>query len=122
MRDEDLLSLKYILEERLLYLENMCFDLGSNLKEMHGLKLKDHADIISAQSQLHFEDSVLQRNVKEIDEIKSSLAKFQDSVYGICEMCEDEIDIERLQAKPHARFCISCREIYEKQETQKERT
>lgn len=122
MREEDLLALKYILEERLLYLENMCHDLGSNLKEMHGLKLKDHADIISAQSQLRFEDSVLQRNAKEIKEIKSSLEKFETDIYGICEMCEDEIDIERLQAKPHARFCISCREIYEKTNIQKERT
>ena len=30
-------------------------------------------------------------------------------------MCEDEISIDRLKAKPQARYCITCREIIEKQ-------
>ncbi len=33
--------------------------------------------------------------------------------YGKCEMCNKQIDIKRLKVKPHARFCISCREVYE---------
>ncbi len=121
MCDEDLLSLKYTLEKRLDYLENMSWNLHNSLKEMCSLKLNEHADIISNQSQLRFDDSMLERNQKEIAEIQLSLSKFKDGLYGICEMCEDEIGIERLQAKPHARFCIGCREIYEKSESKKEK-
>ncbi|WP_104747167.1 TraR/DksA C4-type zinc finger protein [Helicobacter bilis] len=122
MRDEDLLSLRQILEKRLEYLDGLSLNLHKSLQEMSALKLNENADIISTQSQLRFDDSMLERNQKEMKEISASLAKFDDGIYGICEMCEDEIGIERLQAKPHARFCINCREIYEKSEKQKERT
>ncbi|GAB0172156.1 TraR/DksA C4-type zinc finger protein [Helicobacter trogontum] len=122
MRDEDLLSLRQTLEKRLEYLDGLSLNLHKSLQEMSALKLNENADIISTQSQLRFDDSMLERNQKEMKEISASLAKFDDGIYGICEMCEDEIGIERLQAKPHARFCINCREIYEKGEKQKERT
>lgn len=122
MRDEDLLSLRQTLEKRLEYLDRLSLNLHKSLQEMSALKLNENADIISTQSQLRFDDSMLERNQKEMKEISASLAKFDDGIYGICEMCEDEIGIERLQAKPHARFCINCREIYEKSEKQKERT
>ncbi|WP_245945765.1 TraR/DksA C4-type zinc finger protein [Helicobacter didelphidarum] len=122
MRDEDLLSLKYILERRLVYLQEMSYTLEQSLQEMSTLKLQENADIISTQSQLRFDDSMLTRNQSEIGEIESSLLKFEQGSYGICEMCEEEIGIERLQAKPHARFCINCREIFEKKEKEKERT
>lgn len=122
MRDEDLLSLRQTLEKRLEYLDGLSLNLHKSLQEMSALKLNENADIISTQSQLRFDDSMLERNQKEMKEISASLAKFNDGIYGICEMCEDEIGIERLQAKPHARFCINCREIYEKSEKQKERT
>ena len=122
MRDEDLLSLRQTLEKRLEYLDGLSLNLHKSLQEMSALKLNENADIISTQSQLRFDDSMLERNQKEMKEIIASLEKFDDGIYGICEMCEDEIGIERLQAKPHARFCINCREIYEKSEKQKERT
>ena len=122
MRDEDLLSLRQTLEKRLEYLDGLSLNLHKSLQEMSALKLNENADIISTQSQLRFDDSMLERNQKEMKEISASLAKFDDGIYGICEMCEDEIGIKRLQAKPHARFCINCREIYEKSEKQKERT
>lgn len=122
MRNEDLLSLRQTLEKRLEYLDGLSLNLHKSLQEMSALKLNENADIISTQSQLRFDDSMLERNQKEMKEISASLAKFDDGIYGICKMCEDEIGIERLQAKPHARFCINCREIYEKSEKQKERT
>ena len=121
MRDEDLLALKYTLQKRLAYLKEMSYNLEQGLQEMGTLKLHDSGDIISAQSQLRFDDSMLARNQKEIGEIESSLRKFDQDIYGICEMCDDDIDIERLHAKPHARFCINCREIFEKRERQRQK-
>ncbi|WP_258238697.1 TraR/DksA C4-type zinc finger protein [Arcobacter sp. F2176] len=31
-------------------------------------------------------------------------------------MCDEPVGIKRLRAKPHARFCIYCRPIYEKEQ------
>lgn len=121
MREEEILELKYILENRLKYLYSVSITLENNLKEMLSLKLNENTDIISTQSQLHFDDSMLERHQIEIVEIAHSLSKFETNEYGICEMCEDEIGIERLYAKPHAKYCIGCREVYEKKEKQKEK-
>jgi RNA polymerase-binding transcription factor DksA len=47
-------------------------------------------------------------------EIEVALAKIANNEYGICEMCEDDIGFQRLKVKPHALYCIDCREIAEK--------
>ena len=119
MREEDLLKLKQELEDRLKYLETTTLSLVKSLREMASLKLGE-SDIILAQSQVRIDDSMLERHNREIDDITYSLSKFETNDYGICEMCEDDIAIERLHAKPHARYCIGCREIYEKKEREKE--
>jgi DnaK suppressor protein len=44
------------------------------------------------------------------------LGKIHNNVYGTCEMCEEEINIERLKVKNFARYCITCREVVEKEQ------
>ena len=46
MRDEDLLSLRQILEKRLEYLDGLSLNLHKSLQEMSALKLNENADII----------------------------------------------------------------------------
>jgi DnaK suppressor protein len=40
--------------------------------------------------------------------IRAALRKMQDGNYGICEMCGQEIDAERLAVLPHTTLCIKC--------------
>lgn len=119
MSDEDLLELKVRLERRLEYLQEASYKIQKGMKEMGTLKLQDNADIISTQTQIRVQDSMVSQHLNEMKEIESSLRKFESGEYGICEMCEGDIGIERLNAKPHARFCINCREIFEKRENHK---
>lgn len=116
MSDEDLLELKVRLERRLEYLKDVSYKIQKGIKEMGTLKLQENADIISAQTQIRVQDSMVSQHLNEMKDIESSLRKFNSGEYGICEMCEGDIGIERLNAKPHARFCINCREIFEKKE------
>ncbi|MGH9165270.1 MAG: TraR/DksA family transcriptional regulator [Acidimicrobiales bacterium] len=43
-----------------------------------------------------------------LDEVDRALAKLDSGEYGVCEECHQPIDVARLEAKPAARFCISC--------------
>ena len=52
--------------------------------------------------------------MQELQEIETALAKIKVKQYGICEMCEDDIGFQRLKVKPHAKYCIVCRPIVEK--------
>jgi DnaK suppressor protein len=51
----------------------------------------------------------LQRKVEaSLEEVDRALAKFEDGTYGICEACGARIDRARLEALPHAMYCIDC--------------
>lgn len=76
--------------------------------------LIDHADITSATSQEMLNNSLLMQYETELKHIDLSLERIKNKSFGICQMCGDEIDEARLEIKPHARYCIICREIYEK--------
>ncbi len=41
-------------------------------------------------------------------EIEGALARMEDGTYGICEQCALSIPFARLEAIPHARYCVSC--------------
>lgn len=48
----------------------------------------------------------LENNLKDVIE---ALAKIEEGTYGICENCQQEIDIERLKINPSAKTCIKCK-------------
>lgn len=45
--------------------------------------------------------------------IHSALERFDRGEYGICENCEGEISMKRLQAVPWALRCVPCQELSE---------
>ena len=42
---------------------------------------------------------------KRYSDVKSGLDKIKHNVYGICQVCKKEIEIDRLEANPSARTC-----------------
>ncbi len=46
--------------------------------------------------------------------IDEALERIEDGTYGGCVVCEGKINIERLEAVPHARLCIECARESEK--------
>jgi RNA polymerase-binding transcription factor DksA len=43
-----------------------------------------------------------------IEDIEHALARLEDGTYGRCEQCSLPIPLQRLEAIPHARFCVPC--------------
>jgi DnaK suppressor protein len=52
----------------------------------------------------------LDRDSQMLRQIHDSLIRIADGSYGICQRCEDEISLKRIQALPWAAFCITCQE------------
>ena len=46
--------------------------------------------------------------------IDEALRRIKDKTYGKCQECGEEISTARLEAVPHARLCINCKEKEEK--------
>lgn len=45
---------------------------------------------------------------KKLKDILEALERMEKGTYGICENCNREIDLERLEASPSAKTCIKC--------------
>ena len=45
--------------------------------------------------------------------VDDALARIGDRRYGVCVVCEDEMDKKRLEAVPWAKHCIGCQEKQE---------
>lgn len=85
------------------------------LEEIRELELNDEGDYSSASAETIVDNAILIQQRKELNEIELALDKIKEGNYGICEMCEEDIAIPRLEVKNFARYCITCREINEKE-------
>jgi DnaK suppressor protein len=53
----------------------------------------------------------------ELIEIDQALYRMENGSYGICQDCEEVIDFKRLNALPHARYCVRCQQMADERET-----
>jgi len=49
------------------------------------------------------------RERKLISKIRETLARINNGTFGMCEICEEPIDMERLKARPVTTLCIECK-------------
>jgi DnaK suppressor protein len=86
------------------------------LDEMRELELNDEGDYAAASAETVVDSAILLQQRRELNEIELALDKIKQRTYGVCEMCEEPIGKARLEVKNFARFCITCREINEKEQ------
>jgi DnaK suppressor protein len=60
------------------------------------------------------------RNRQRLASIEFALERFERGEFGICDACEEEIPLRRLQAIPWARHCVPCQERMERMEVPEE--
>ena len=114
MQDSELNYFKDILLGRKVQIKKNISGVNSELLQLNSLELNDEGDYASVNNNSMVESAIVEQQKKELGEIDIVLSKIVDKTYGICDMCEDDIGFQRLKVKPHAVYCIDCREIIEK--------
>jgi DnaK suppressor protein len=92
---------------QMLSVENMALDTND---------LPDEMDLASSEYLQSFEFRLRGREKSLLSKLDLALKKITDGTFGICEICEEEISIKRLEARPVTTMCIRCKEEQEKQE------
>jgi len=105
---------KEILQSRRDQIKKNIDGVNSELNQLNSLELNDEGDHASVNNNSMVESAIVSQQKQELQEIEITLVKIENGEYGICEMCEDDIGFQRLKVKPHAIYCIDCREIVEK--------
>ncbi len=115
MRENDILYFKQMLEERR---EQILKNINGSSKELSELQdsqdVMDEGDFAAVSTDNLINEEILIAQQQELREIDEALMKIEKGTYGICEMCEEPIGMQRLKVKPFARYCITCRQIAEK--------
>lgn len=106
-------ELKQTLLERKELITNSINDSRESINSLKNSECNDEFDYAEVSSDSFKEGIIANQQIKELEEIEDALKRIQKGTYGICEMCDESIAIGRLRAKPFAKFCTPCREIYE---------
>lgn len=114
MQQSEFNYFKEILESRRAQIVLNISGVNSELDQLSSLELSDEGDHAAVNNNSMIESAIVSQQEQELREINVTLGKIVNGDYGICEMCEDPISFQRLKVKPHAIYCIDCREIVEK--------
>lgn len=114
LNEKQLAMLKNLLLEKKEQLGQETTSSQTIIKELLNEPSYDELDYAEVSSDSHNLNILRNKQLEDIKEIDLALRKIENKTYGICEMCDDSIGIKRLKVKPHARFCVECRESYEK--------
>ncbi len=85
------------------------------IAQMQHMDLREEGDMAAVATETGIDNAIADQQRRELAEIDIALGKIKHGTYGICEMCEEPIGRARLEVKIFARYCITCREITEKE-------
>ncbi|PID75381.1 MAG: RNA polymerase-binding protein DksA [Deltaproteobacteria bacterium] len=78
--------------------------------------IPDPNDRATIESGRNFELRIREREGRLFAKINAALARIDDGSFGICEECEREIGLKRLEARPVTTLCIDCKTAQENKE------
>jgi len=106
---------KEMLLMRKAELEKILFNISTEISDINRCEIKDEGDFAAASMDSGRDYQIYLNQKRELAEIEEALKRIEEGTYGICEMCDEPIQEERLKIKPYAKYCIICREIIEKE-------
>ncbi|MGD2270512.1 MAG: RNA polymerase-binding protein DksA [Desulfobacterales bacterium] len=116
MKDDDLDYFKNILNQQLRELARRGDETVEGLLAAT-INEPDPLDRAAREADRNCTLRLRDRESKLIGRIRQSLEAIEEGTYGVCEACGSDISINRLKARPIARYCIKCKtkmEAFEK--------
>jgi DnaK suppressor protein len=80
-------------------------------------EMADEIDLSSAELEQNMKMRLRNREALFLKKINDALEKIQAGTFGVCECCEETIESSRLEVRPTANLCLSCKEEEEIRET-----
>jgi DnaK suppressor protein len=91
----------------------------ANIDQLKDQDIKDDLDYAEVISDSFTEGMIANHQLAELKQIEEAIKQIENGTYGVCSMCSVTIPIGRLEAKPFAKFCTQCREVFENEEAKK---
>ena len=79
-------------------------------------KFSDELDLTSSELDREMRVRMLNRESLYLKKIDHSLDQIEEGTFGMCESCDEEIELKRLELRPTATECVACKEASEHRE------
>lgn len=76
----------------------------------------DEGDLAASELNLSLTLRLQERQTQLLQKIDRALGKIEEGSFGLCEQCEEPLNVNRLKARPVATLCIACKEEQESKE------
>ncbi|OQX13339.1 MAG: RNA polymerase-binding protein DksA [Desulfobacteraceae bacterium IS3] len=108
MKKEDIEYFKELLTNQLEELLHQADDTVSGMTS-HKENFPDPTDRASLEADRNFMLRIRDREHKLIKKIKKAIQRIEDGTFGVCDKCGEDINIDRLKARPVTIHCIDCK-------------
>ena len=108
MKKKDIEFFRDLLNQRLKDLLTQADDTVSGMTDQRE-NFPDPTDRASLEADRNFMLRIRDRENKLIKKIKKALDRIENGTFGVCEICGEDISIERLKARPVTTQCIDCK-------------
>ncbi len=105
-----------ILVARLRKLQPELWDEVSGVENRNAAGPMDEVDLACERSQKEFSLMIRLHKSRNAREIQDALKRLEAGLYGVCEECGTQIELERLKVQPAASVCIECKKEMEAEE------
>ena len=92
--------------------------LAGDLSSLRKLNSQSSGDVIDAAldcAQDEINSQLAEVESRELTQIEKALERMKSGHYGVCEMCNGKIKLERMKALPYATQCIECQRELERE-------
>jgi RNA polymerase-binding transcription factor DksA len=87
-------------------------ELEERLARVEDSLRKTHAKDWSEQAQERENEEVVEKLDEslriELNQIYEALSRVEENKYGVCDVCDGQIRVERLEALPYTNRCFNC--------------
>ena len=101
-------ALQKKLRERSEQLRSMQNRASKDAKAQVETSHSDEIDVASALESAESSRMMAEALRLELLQVESALNRMEAGSFGVCEECESDIPVKRLEIRPEARLCIDC--------------
>jgi DnaK suppressor protein len=76
----------------------------------------DEIDQASTDAEQSMRMRLCNRETLYLKKVDDALRRIEEGTFGLCDSCEEDIGLKRLEARPTATLCVSCKEEQERKE------
>lgn len=87
----------------------------SSLRKLDAQTSSDMMDAALDNAQDEINSQLAEVESRELTQIEKALERMKHGQYGVCEICNGKIKLERMKALPYATLCIECQREMERE-------